>query len=72
MTMSVLKKSAFVTNKEFKEMAYYLGHNVHDHMASCVNNIIADEEPMLERSVYYACLNRKLGEQVECCRQQER
>ena len=52
----VLKKSAFVTNKEFKEMAYYLGHNVHDHMASCVNNILANEEPMLERSVYYACL----------------
>jgi hypothetical protein len=51
-----LNKSAFVTNKEFKEMAYYLGHNVHDHMASCVNNILANEDPMLERSVYYACL----------------
>ena len=52
----VLNKSAFVTNKEFKEMAYYLGHNVHDHMASCVNNILEENEPMLERSVYYACL----------------
>jgi len=52
----VLNKSAFVTNKEFKEMAYYLGHNVHDHMASCVNNILVEEDPMLERSVYYACL----------------
>jgi len=52
----VLNKSAFVTNKEFKEMAYYLGHNVHDHLASCVNNILAEDEPMLERSVYYASL----------------
>ena len=52
----ILKKSAFVTNKEFTEMAYYLGHNVHDHLASCVNNIIADQAPMLERSVYYASL----------------
>ncbi len=52
----VLNKSAFVTNKEFKEMAYYLGHNVHDHMASCVNNILAENDPMLERSVYYASL----------------
>ncbi len=52
----VLNKSAFVANKEFKEMAYYLGHNVHDHLASCVNNIMAEEEPMLERSVYYASL----------------
>ena len=52
----VLNKSAFVANKEFKEMAYYLGHNVHDHLASCVNNIMAEDEPMLERSVYYASL----------------
>ena len=52
----VLNKSAFVTNKEFKEMAYYLGHNVHDHMASCVNNILEENDPMLERSVYYASL----------------
>ncbi|MBN4063206.1 hypothetical protein JYT79_00340 [Cardiobacterium sp. AH-315-I02] len=52
----VLNKSAFVTNKEFTEMAYYLGHHVHDHLASCVNNILAENEPMLERSVYYASL----------------
>jgi hypothetical protein len=52
----VLNKSAFVTNKDFKEMAYYLGHHVHDHLASCVNNIMAKDEPMLERSVYYASL----------------
>ena len=52
----VLNKSAFVPNKEFKEMAYYLGHNIHDHMASCVNNILVEADPMLERSVYYASL----------------
>lgn len=55
----VLNKSAFVTNKEFKEMAYYLGHNVHDHVASCVSNILSEEEPMLERSVYYASLTEQ-------------
>jgi hypothetical protein len=52
----ILNRSAFVTNKEFTEMAYYLGHNVHDHLASCVNNILDEQEPMLERSVYYASL----------------
>jgi len=52
----VLNQSAFVTNKEFNEMAYYLGHNVHDHLASCVNNILVEDKPMLERSVYYASL----------------
>ncbi len=55
----VLNKSAFVTNKEFKEMAYYLGHHVHDHLESCVNNIMVEGEPMLERSVYYASLTEE-------------
>ncbi len=53
----VLNKSAFVSNKEFNEMAYYLGHNIHDHLASCVSNILTEDEPMLERSVYYASLS---------------
>jgi hypothetical protein len=52
----VLNQSAFVSNKEFNEMAYYLGHHIHDHIASCVNNILGESEPMLERSVYYASL----------------
>jgi len=52
----VLNKSAFVTNKEFNELAYYLGHNIHDHAASCVNNILEENDPMLERSVYYVHL----------------
>lgn len=54
----VLNKSAFVSSKAFNDMAYYLGHNVHDHMASCVNNILNEDEPMLERSVYYAHLTK--------------
>ena len=52
----VLNQSAFVTNKEFNEMAYYLGHNIHDHIASCANNILNENTPMFERSVYYASL----------------
>ena len=52
----ILNQAAFVTNKEFNEMAYYLGHNIHDHIASCVNNILEEETPMLERSVYYSSL----------------
>ena len=60
----VLSQSAFVPNKEFKEMAYYLGHHVHDHMASCVNNILAESEPMLERSVYFASLSEDSVEKL--------
>jgi len=54
-----LSRSAFVSNKEFNDMAYYLGHNVHDHLASCVNNILVNDDPMIERSVYYASLTEK-------------
>jgi len=60
----ILNKSAFVTNKEFKEMAYYLGHHIHDHMASCVNNILNEQTPMLERSVYYASLSENSVEKL--------
>ena len=52
----LLNASAFVTNEEFNDMAYYLGHNVHDHLASCASNMLQEGEPMLERSVYYASL----------------
>jgi len=52
----VLRRTAYVSNKEFNDMAYYLGHNVHDHLASCVNNILVTDNPMIERSVYYASL----------------
>jgi len=55
----VLNQSAFVTNKEFTELAYYLGHNIHDHLASCVNNILEEDSPMLERSVYYSSLSKE-------------
>jgi len=51
-----LSRTAYVSNKEFNDMAYYLGHNVHDHLASCVNNILVTDDPMIERSVYYASL----------------
>ena len=60
----ILNKSAFVTNKEFNEMAYYLGHNMHDHMASCVNNILDENDPMLERSVYYSRLSKDSVDQL--------
>jgi len=52
----MLSRTAYVSNKEFNDMAYYLGHNVHDHLASCVNNILINDDPMIERSVYYASL----------------
>jgi len=48
-----------VSNNEFNVIAYYLGHNVHNHLVSCVNNIFVSDDPMIERIVYYASLTEK-------------
>lgn len=48
-----LKTEAFIPSKGFDEKAYYLGRNVHDHIAAARHNVQGGEPPLLERSVYY-------------------
>ena len=48
-----LNTEAFVPEKGFEEKAYYLGKNLHDHIAACANNLEGKNAPMMERSVYY-------------------
>jgi len=48
-----LKTEAFVPSEGFEEKAYYLGRNVHDHLAAARHNVQGEEPPLLERSVYY-------------------
>jgi len=52
----VLNESAFVPAQNFEQLCYYLGHNLHDHIATASNNLLQNGEPLLERSVYYAKL----------------
>lgn len=49
----VLKNDAFIPSKGFAEKAYYLGRNVHDHLAAARANVGSSKPPFLERSVYY-------------------
>jgi uncharacterized protein DUF6502 len=49
----VLRTAAFVPRRGFDEMAFYLGHNVHDHLAAAAHNLLAEGKPFLERSVHY-------------------
>ncbi len=58
-----LNKDAFVPQNLIQQ-AYYLGHNVHDHLAACEHNMQQHGEPMLERSVYYARLTSGSIEQL--------
>ncbi len=48
-----LNTAAFVPEQGFDEKAYYLGRNVHDHIAACIHNLNSPEETFIERSVYY-------------------
>jgi hypothetical protein len=52
----VLRAAAFVPSRGFDEKAFYLGHNVHDHLAAAAHNLLAEGEPFLERSVHYDAL----------------
>jgi Family of unknown function (DUF6502) len=52
----VLNRSAFVPEKGFDEKAFYLGRNLHDHLAVAGNNLLGQGNPALERSVHYTGL----------------
>jgi hypothetical protein len=59
----VLNTEAFVPAQGFEEKAFYLGHNLHDHAAAAVHNLLGastpDEakfKPLMERSVHYQAL----------------
>ena len=53
----MLKSSAFVPSRGFDEKAFYLGHNVHDHLAAATHNLLGEGAPFLERSVHYDALD---------------
>jgi len=52
----ILQTEAFVPQKGFDEMLFYLGHNLHDHAAAAVHNVLGESPPFLERSVHYDAL----------------
>jgi Family of unknown function (DUF6502) len=58
----VLSRSAFVPEKGLEEKAFFLGRNIHDHLAASVHNVLGAGNPMLERSVHYSGLS---GESVK-------
>jgi hypothetical protein len=70
-----LNVEGFIPEKGFDEKAYYVGHNVHDHLAAGAHNLLGGTPPFLERSVYsdqiseesareLADLSRELGMQM--------
>lgn len=51
-----LNVDAFVPQRGFEEKAFYLGHNVHDHLAAAAANLQGAQPAFLERSVHYDAL----------------
>jgi Family of unknown function (DUF6502) len=52
-----LNTAAFVPSRGADEKAFYLGHNLHDHAAAAVHNMLAGQPPFMERSVHYNSLS---------------
>lgn len=67
-----LNSSAFVPTQGAREKAFYLGHNLHDHAAAAMENVLGSPgAPWLERCVHYTGLTadeieqtRKLAERL--------
>ena len=53
-----LNAEAFVPKQGFDEKAYYFQHNLHDHIAASVHNMLELEPPYVERSVHYDTLTK--------------
>jgi len=60
-----LNQDAFVPQQGFAEKTWYLGRNIHDHIAACSHNLLhPHDKAMLERSVYYTSLSLPSIEQL--------
>ncbi|MBI4293615.1 MAG: hypothetical protein HY661_19235 [Betaproteobacteria bacterium] len=49
-----LKAEVFVPEKGFEEKMFYFGHNLHDHSAASVHNVLGEQPPLLERCVHFS------------------
>ncbi len=59
-----LQASAFMPRANFDEQTFFMGRNVHDHLAACTHNLLSDGTPMLERSVYFSHLGEDSVQQL--------
>lgn len=60
-----LKAEAFIPEEGYAEKLFYLGHDLHDHAAASVNNVLGTREPMLERCVHYDGLDAATVEELK-------
>lgn len=65
----ILDSSAFIPSSSFDDKAFYFGHNLHDHAAAAVSNLMGEHSPFVERSVHHGTLSAEtvaaLGKEAE-------
>ncbi len=61
----VLDVEAFVPDRDFDEKSYFLGRNVHDHIAAAVENLLTAPPPFLDRSAHYSGLTELSVREIE-------
>jgi hypothetical protein len=62
---AVLIEAAYVPRSGDDQQLYYLGRNLHDHIAAAVANVEAPSPQFLERAVHYDGLTKELAEQLQ-------
>ena len=67
----VLKQEAFIPSQGFDEKAFYLGRNIHDHLAAARHNVQGNTPPFMERSVYYDELTQESVDKLSELAEQE-
>jgi hypothetical protein len=66
-----LKQEAFVPSQGFDEKAFYLGRNIHDHLAAARHNVQGSTSPHMERGVYYDDLTPESVNKLSVLAEQE-
>lgn len=62
---AVLVEAAYVPRAGDDQQLYYLGRNLHDHIAAAVANVEAQSPQFLERAVHYDGLTKDVAEQLQ-------
>lgn len=60
-----LNTQAFIPSKGFDEKAFFLGHNISDHLAAATHNILEQHPAFFERCVYYDGLSDDSIQQLQ-------
>lgn len=55
----------FMAKKSLDEKAFYLGHNIHDHLAAIAHNLTVDGDPLFERCVYYGGITSEAVDELQ-------